>query len=120
MVLLKFLKWNNQIDAVEAVKIESSLYPLPSPVILNPVYALMSRTKGVWSLKTAFSVDTHDENMISLNSETKHFNPKTNSSIWSGPTNFYVNADIMLLSTGVLYLQGDACWWISGRPNSRL
>ena len=76
MVSLKFLIWNNQIDAVEAVKIESSLYPLPSPVILNPVYALMSRTKGVWSLKTAFSVDTHDENMISLNSETKHFNPK--------------------------------------------
>lgn len=73
--------------------------------------------------------------MISLNSETKHFNPKTNSSLWSGPTNFYVNADIVIFHwcfvftrwcmvmnqwlskfptlANVIFGKHDEVWWLS-------
>ena len=73
--------------------------------------------------------------MISLNSETKHFNPKTNSSLWSGPTNFYVNADIVIVHwcfvftrwcmvmnqwpskfptlANVIFGKHDEVWWLS-------
>ena len=111
MVMLKFLTWNNQIDAVGAVRIESSLYPFPSPVILNPVYALMSRTKGVWSLKPPFP-------LTSTMKIWSPWTPRQNISIQKQILHFEVDQPtstsmlILLLSTGVLYLQGDA-WWLA-------